>query len=206
MNNLIIERIVVGDLETNCYILADQTTKQGFIIDPGGEQGKIKKAVKKLSVDAVGVINTHGHFDHIRADDAFDLPVYIHHEDAPALTDPSRNFSSIFPPAYSYRGKVIVMRDGDTVKMGTQTLKIIHTPGHSPGGICILVNMVLLSGDTLFYHSIGRTDIGYADQRSLISSIQKKLFLLPPATEVFPGHGMPTSIREELAENPFTHG
>jgi len=252
MNDLIIERIVIGDLETNCYLLADRQTKKGFIIDPGGESEKIKRAMKKHAVVPAGIINTHGHFDHIRGDGDFGLPVYIHREDIPFLKDPVHNFSSLFPPPYAYEGEVIPLNDGDTLPLGERSITVIHTPGHTPGSICLLIppsprlggarrdvtqwacpmpNLrrdnpakggvhtgttdmpvgcsiapVLFSGDTLFYRSIGRTDMDYADQESLISSIHRKLLSLPSDTVVFPGHGARTSIEQESAENPFIRG
>lgn len=206
MNDLIIERIVVGDLETNCYVLADRETMKGFIIDPGGEPEKIKRAVKKLAVIPAGIINTHGHFDHIRGDGDFDIPVYIHQEDVLFLRDPAHNFSSVFPPPYEYAGAIVPLNDGDVLPLGARSIKVIHTPGHTPGSVCLLVDTVLFSGDTLFYHSVGRTDMAYADQELLISSIRRKLLPLPSDTAVFPGHGARTSMKQESAENPFIRG
>lgn len=201
--NILFERIPVGELETNCYVCADALSKQGYVIDPGGEEQRIRKFLTRHSIILQGVINTHGHFDHIRADHVFNVPVSVHRLDEPLLRDPAKNFSYMFPPVYSYTGTVNILEDGSVLPMGDFSIKVLHTPGHTPGGICLLFDAVLISGDTLFQHSVGRTDFSGADHRALMASIRKKLLVLPVETEVYPGHGGPTTIGDELKNNPF---
>lgn len=204
MQNLIVERVAVGALETNCYLVADKQTKQGIVIDPGDDIGKIRKKIAANALQIMAVCNTHGHFDHIRSDHCFNTPVYIHRQDEVMLRDASRNFSTMFPPVYRYDGVVIPLEDDQTVSFGPLTVRCIHTPGHSPGGMCFLIEDCLFSGDTLFYHTVGRTDITFADHQALLTSLQEKILKLPESTKVYPGHGDPTSIGEELIHNPFT--
>jgi len=181
---MIIEKIVVGPIETNCYLLACDKTKAAIIIDPGEDAEAIKERIKEKGLKPQFIINTHGHFDHVTANRDFDLPVYIHTEDA----------SSVAPGSNPLKGN-------DRVELGTLKLKILHTPGHTPGGISILVDKVLFSGDTLFCNGVGRTDFPYGSEENLILSIQDKLFSLPDDVKVYPGHGPETTIGTEKARH-----
>lgn len=204
---MILEIVCVGSLEVNCYILASRAGTQAIIIDPGEEPDKIWEALDKHKLKPGFVINTHGHYDHIGCDDEFNAPVYIHYEDLPLLKEPALNLSGLFASAYSVKAGINPVKDKEDIGLGEIRLRVIHTPGHTPGGVCLLMqspqDKILFSGDTLFYHGIGRSDLPGGSEESLIKSIRDKLFVLPPDTIVYPGHGPSSTIGEEKANNPF---
>lgn len=190
-------------METNTYILADPVTKDACIIDPGGGHSSINEAIRKNSLNLKFIINTHGHGDHIAANGNFDCPIYIHRLDKDFLSDPEKNLSRAFfftiisPPAQR------LLEDGDRIDLGELELKILHTPGHTPGSVSINVDGVIFTGDALFRGSIGRTDFAYGDEELLIKSIRKKLLVFDNDTVIYPGHGRPTTLGEEKRMNPF---
>ncbi len=199
-------RLAIGSYQTNCYLVADEATKAAFIIDPAGDLAQIKDLIDTKEYDLKYIILTHGHGDHIGAveglKEAYDAVLFIHEEDAEMIRDSQLNLT--------YRmGQTIEMeadqtfRDGDTLMVGELNLRFIHTPGHSKGSSCVLVEDTLFSGDTLFLNSIGRTDLYGGDRREIIESIKNKLLILPKETKVYPGHGQATSIKNELKKNPF---
>ncbi|MBN1405656.1 MAG: MBL fold metallo-hydrolase [Candidatus Omnitrophica bacterium] len=192
-----IDRIIVGELETNCYLLADENSKKCAVIDPGGDFYKIRKHIDRKGFAPVFIINTHGHADHILSDDEFNLPIYIHEDDAGFLTDPQRNLSGLYGGLTVRRKPDMLLKDGDTIELSSLMIKVIHTPGHTPGGICLLCEDILFSGDTLFAAGVGRTDLPGGDEAKLIHSIEKKLYLLDENIKVFPGHGGYTTIGRE---------
>lgn len=205
---MILERLAVGALEANCYILGDEKIKQALIIDPGADSERIKRALDKRKLQAAFIVNTHGHFDHIGADDAFAVPVYIHKEDAEFLVNPEKNFSGITGETFSINSKdIITLHDGQILELGEISLDVIHTPGHTPGGICLLLKKqnpeIIFTGDTLFYAGIGRTDLPQASEQKLIDSIKVRILTLPDDTIVYPGHGPQTSVGKEKRENSF---
>lgn len=194
----LVDKIIVGELETNCYILAEETSKTCAIIDPGADYKKIKKYLDSRDFTPLFIINTHGHGDHIMADEEFNLPIYIHKDDADFLHDPGKNLSFV----YSIKRKADkILMDGDEINLGNLVIKVIHTPGHTPGGICLLCEDILFSGDTLFASGVGRTDLPYADEAKLIDSIKTKLFILNDNVKVYPGHGPETTIGKEKWQN-----
>ena len=206
---MLIRTYAVGPLETNCYVLADETTQQAVIVDPGGSGDQILEDIKKNKFKIVAILLTHGHFDHIGAveqiKNELNVFVYAHKDEKSILENPEQNLSrsfsgkSIGTIADIYFSDVFEFSFGKNI-----TLKVIHTPGHTPGGVCYYYNKesILISGDTLFYRSIGRTDFPYGSYTSLIDSINNKLFVLPEETKVFPGHGDPTTIGFEKKSNP----
>lgn len=204
---MIVERILVGPLQTNCYVVADELNGKGVIIDPGGDAGKILKIVNKLGVKISMVINTHGHFDHIMANksiiEATGAPLAIHKEDENLLRKGGGllflGFIASSPPPDLY------LQEGDVVKIGQAYLAVLHTPGHSPGSISLYSpeENILFSGDVLFYMGVGRWDFPGGDYHVLMDSIQRKLLTLPDETVVYPGHGPSTTIGQEKAHNPF---
>ncbi len=204
---MILETIPVGSLEVNCYILASGPGSQAIIIDPGAEAQKIKQALNKHKLKAAFIINTHGHFDHIGCDDKFDVPVYIHQKDAELLNDPKQNLSAFFIAAYAVKSKIIPLEEKQVIELEKIRLEVIHTPGHTPGGICLLLDKpesgILFSGDTLFCQGVGRTDYAGASETVLLKSIREKLFILPDDTIIYPGHGPASTIGREKKENPF---
>lgn len=204
---MIFETVVVGPMQVNCYILAAAHDSGCIIVDPGAEEPKIRKALEKHKLTPECVINTHGHFDHISCDDAFGVPVYVHAEDKSMLEEPKLNLSGLFSLPYKVSSLIRVLRDGDLVKTKDLELKVIHVPGHTRGGIALLVKKpesgILITGDTLFCQGIGRSDLDGGDGDLLIRSIREKLFSLPDETKVYPGHGESSTIGEEKQGNPY---
>lgn len=200
---LIIKTIVVGDLFTNCYLLGNNETKDAVLIDPGAEAEKVKSEIKNAGLKTNAIILTHGHYDHIGAVEYFDLPVYIHKDDAFLLQDSERNLSSSLGQKKTIFPQLRLLNNADTISIGDLVADILHTPGHTPGGICIKVNGVLFSGDTLFKSGIGRTDLPGGSYEQLMNSIYKKLIVLDRDTLVLPGHGMDTILAEEIREYDF---
>lgn len=208
MAGLLIRMLVVSPFQTNCYIAADSSTRDALIIDPGDNAEVIAQAARAEDFTVCGIVNTHGHGDHIAANRVlkteFDCPVMIHELDAPYLVDPDLNLSALMgqfgplsPPADR------LLKEGDEVMVGELHFGVLHTPGHTPGGICLAVGDVLFSGDTLFAGSIGRSDFPGGSHRQLIESIRTKLLILPDDTVVYPGHGPSTTIVAERTSNPW---
>lgn len=196
-------RLVVGPLEVNCYIAVDAVTREAFIIDPGGDGREINAALQKLNAKLSFIINTHGHGDHIIGDDAFAEPLYIHPDDVPFLTDPKLNMSEAFSMPLIVNKKPKLLKDGQRIPIGDTEIGIIHTPGHTPGSVSVILDNVIFSGDTLFNSSIGRTDLPGGDHKAIIDSIKTKLLRFKDDTLVLPGHGEPTTIGDERVNNPF---
>ena len=196
-----IKALVLGELETNCYLVWDEKTKEGLIIDPADEANFISEQVLQLGITPLYLLATHGHFDHLLAayelQLAFKIPFLLHRDDLPLVKKmvPSATWwlkRKIWerPPE-----KIKFIKEGDSIKLGNITLEVIHTPGHSPGGICLYIpkEKVLFTGDTLFADGIvGRTDLAYSSAKALKESL-KKLARLPAGTLVYPGHG-PTDL------------
>jgi len=204
---MIIEVVLVGHLEVNCYVLAAKEGLRAIIIDPGGEDRKIKKVLDRHQLKPGIVVNTHGHIDHIGCDDKFGAPVYIHTDDAALLKDAGLNMSEFLNIPFTVNSKINTLQDKDKIELDGVELEVIHVPGHTPGGIALLLkapkDKILFSGDSLFCRSIGRTDFPGADGGLLIQGIKEKLFILPDDTVVYPGHGPSSTIGEEKRENPF---
>jgi len=199
-------KLAIGSYQTNCYLVADEETKAAFIIDPAGDLEQIKNLIDTKAYDLKYIILTHGHGDHIGAveglKESYDADLLIHEEDAEMLRDHQLNLTFRMGKKIEIEADQ-TFRDGDTLTVGDLELNFIHTPGHSKGSSCILVNDSLFSGDTLFLNSIGRTDLYGGDRREIIESIKNKLLILPKETKVYPGHGQVTSIKNELKKNPF---
>ncbi len=203
-------RLEVGPLKANCYIVWDRSTKKGILIDPGDEADRILEKVESLGVKVTAIYATHGHFDHISAvaalKEKLNVPFYIHSGDnfflsrAPAMAQMMKMSTVREPTADG------ALKDGDAVEVGSAVGLVIHTPGHSPGGVCFLFGKTLFSGDTLFQSSIGRTDLDKASRRDLMDSIKGRLLTLPTETDVLPGHGPGTTIGQEMKFNPFLKG
>lgn len=198
-----------GSLSTNCYIIGCPETKEAVVVDPGWDSADIINILEEENLHLKYIINTHGHIDHIGANG--DLKEYsgakilIHQADAAFLTDPQKNLSAAFG------GKKITspeadgfLHEGDVIKVGPSIdLEVLHTPGHTPGGICLKGSNFILTGDTLFAGSIGRTDLPGGSYEELVKSIKEKLFTLEGDYFIYPGHGPSSTLKKERTSNPF---
>lgn len=200
-------RMPLGIYQANCYIINDETTGDAAIIDPGGDFPEIKAYLEDKGLKPKYIIVTHAHVDHIGAlkelKDYSGASVCIHSGDHDMLRNKRRNMSAGMGSQPVEMEADRLLEDGEIIKLGTTELQVIHTPGHSRGGICIYCQGHLFSGDTLFACSIGRTDLEGGSFEELIASIKEKLLILPDDTEVFPGHGPSTTILIEKKRNPF---
>lgn len=208
---MIIEQILVGSFAIFCYILGDANTGEGIIVDPGGPpDGILKKAQDRGITKITLIANTHSHVDHIAGNkwmqEATGAPIAIHEEEASALTYTNPGMLAMFnaepsPPAS------VLLKDGDKIPIGKESVEVIHTPGHTRGGICLYWPGYVVTGDTLFVGGVGRTDLPGGSYEVLLSSIRDRLFTLPDSTIVLPGHHYgPTAtstIGREKTDNPF---
>ena len=203
-----IEARAMGAMGANCYLFACMETNKAVVIDPGADGKRIYRWILEKGLKVEYILLTHGHVDHIGAVDELrdllgDVLVGIHADDAGMLTDGRKNLSSYFGPGLALKKADLLLQDGQELKIGKERIKVISTPGHSPGGACFLCSEGLFSGDTLFAGSIGRTDFPGGSMNQLVDGVKKKLLILPEDTRVFPGHGEETSIGEEKRDNPF---
>lgn len=197
----------LGIYQANCYVLFDEQTKEAAVIDPGGDFPEIRGYIEENGVKVKYIIITHGHGDHIGALQELKnytmADICIHKEDHEMLKSRRKNYSAeMGGPSVEMAADKLLM-DGDVLKLGDTDLNIIHTPGHSKGGICIYCKGSLFSGDTLFACSIGRTDLEGGSFEEIIASIKEKLLVLPEDTKVYPGHGSSSTILIEKKRNPF---
>ncbi len=208
---MLIEQIQIGGFEIFCYVLGDEKTGIGIVIDPGGPAGPIlNRASGKGIKQITHIVNTHSHVDHVsgnkEAQEATSAAIAIHELDAADLTHPNLGMLAMFgaepspPPS-------ILLKDNDIIAFGNESIKVIHTPGHTLGGICLYFDGHVITGDTLFVGGIGRTDLPGGSYETLRQSIKERLFTLPEETIVLPGHNYgvtPTStIGREKRENVF---
>jgi len=197
--------IKVGPWETNCYLVTPKGGEESMIIDPGAEPERILSQVRGLNVRYI--INTHGHSDHIGANRAIKevsgAKILIHRDDASMLTYPRENLSLLWSQEITSPPADRLLEGGEKIRLDGISWKVIHTPGHSPGGISLLGDNWLFSGDTLFARSVGRTDLPGSSWEVLLESIREKFLTLDDQVIVYPGHGPSTTIGEERRWNPF---
>ncbi len=201
-------KLEVGHIGTNCYIVFCEETKEAAVIDPGGNEGEILGIIAREKLKVPYIINTHGHADHIEANskikNATGAAILIHQNDAQMLVDARGNLSAFFGNGVVTDPADRILSDGDTIDIGSSIhFKVLHTPGHTPGGISLLSGNVLFSGDTLFAESVGRTDFPGGSYQQLLKSIKEKLMVLDDDVQVLPGHGPGTTIGWERKMNPF---
>lgn len=222
-----IEGFAVGALGANCYLIVCPQTRMAMVVDPGNEAGRILARIHERGVTVAQILHTHGHFDHISASEALlaglgtSVPVMAHAADAYLYTRAERSWGEQFgyplPEHLTVPDSTIT--DGMSMEVGTLRLRVIATPGHTPGSICLLREVGdmseaasaregawLLSGDTLFRRGIGRTDLPGGDEDAIYESILTRLYPLPADLPVYPGHGAATTIGEERRANPFVRG
>lgn len=208
---MIVKKLVVGPLATNCYIVGSESSKEGMIIDPGAEANQILSSVKDTGLDIKFIVLTHSHIDHIGAlkevKEATGAEVAIHTDDAQALKGQEPSLGAMFGLSYpSPPPPDRLLGDGESIDIGNLRFSVLHTPGHTPGGICLLGEGIVFSGDTLFNYGVGRADLPGGSYSQLMDSISTKLMTLPDTTIVYPGHGPDTTIGTERQGNPFLRG
>lgn len=204
---MIIKKLPVGPIMANCFILGCEETRKAAVIDPGDETDKILLSLASEQLTVEQIINTHCHFDHAggnkKMKDATGAPLVLHALEIPVLENLESSAARWGLAMEASPAPDRTVADGDTITFGNITLKVIHTPGHSPGGICLQAGDVLFAGDTLFAGSIGRTDFPGGDHQTLLSSIREKLFSMDDDVRVYCGHGPETTIGVEKRTNPF---
>jgi glyoxylase-like metal-dependent hydrolase (beta-lactamase superfamily II) len=207
---MVVKRLVVGLLQVNCFVVFDQISKEAIIIDPGGGAREILKFVEKNNLKIKYIVNTHGHLDHTydnrKIKEATGAPLLIHKLDAEMLTSPAKNFSLVMGIIFKSPPADKLLNEGDIIEFGNISLKVLNTPGHTPGGISLFTDKVVFVGDTLFTGSVGRTDLPGGSMEELLKGIKEKLLILPDDTIVHPGHGPSTTIGRERNSNPFITG
>jgi glyoxylase-like metal-dependent hydrolase (beta-lactamase superfamily II) len=191
----------------NCYLVWCEETKEALVIDPGGDGKRILAEAAREQLQIKYVVNTHGHIDHIAANaevlSATGAKLMIHEQDASLLNNSDMNLSAFIGPV-PRSNPDILLHDGDEIVCGTKVhLKVLHTPGHTRGGICLQGESVIFTGDSLFAESIGRTDFPGGSYQDLIDSIKNKIMVLDDAYLVYPGHGPTTTVGYEREHNPF---
>ncbi|MCK4460789.1 MAG: MBL fold metallo-hydrolase [candidate division Zixibacteria bacterium] len=204
-----LETLVVGPYEVNCFLYYDEQNGDGVIFDPGADHERIEHAVTKAGFEPSAILLTHGHGDHIAAVEAvknrYDIPLYVGAGEEELLKNPSANVSAMVGHPIVAPEADIVLNDEQLITIGSITLKVLATPGHSPGGICYLDERHnrLFCGDSLFWGSIGRTDLPGGSLEVLLESIRSKILTLPDTVVCLPGHGPQTTVGAERVNNPF---
>ncbi|MGN0291621.1 MAG: MBL fold metallo-hydrolase [Lachnospiraceae bacterium] len=208
MSDLAVKHMIVGAVATNCYLAMNTKTKEALIIDPGDSAKRIAEIIKEEGVTPVAVLLTHGHFDHAMAAEElageFQIPIYAHEKEQETLETPRINLSGMIGQSLIFHADNYV-KDGDVLNLAGFEIKVLHTPGHTLGGVCYYLEKekVLFSGDTLFCQSVGRTDFPTGSSSTLIRSIKEKLMPLADDINVYTGHEDMTTIGMERKYNPF---
>lgn len=207
VNNLVAERYIVGPIEENTYLVYEENAKEALLIDPGSKTKEIVDRIKELNFEKIIIFLTHGHGDHIAGVEFFrsnfpNAKVAISIEDSGLLNDPDENLSFYINESVTLRPAEITIKEGDTFKTGSHMGIARHVPGHTRGGMILIFDEMVFSGDTLFCESVGRSDFPGGNATALMNSIKSKILTLSERI-VFPGHGPETSIEREKTNNPF---
>ncbi|MCA6070102.1 MAG: MBL fold metallo-hydrolase [Endomicrobium sp.] len=201
-----IKKILSGSLDENCYVVYDSETLHAAIIDPGEDGDKVILEIEKDRFNPEILINTHGHFDHILSDDKirskFKIQLAIHENDVSLLLDSYKNGSDLCNVHGTVKSPDILLEDNQEIKLSFATFKVLHTPGHTKGSICLLFDGFLITGDTLFAGTVGRTDLDGGSSEEMFVSLSK-LKKLNPSLVIYPGHGSETTLANELNHNPY---
>jgi len=204
---VILQMLVVGPIQANCYVLGCERTKEAAVIDPGGDVDKILMTLTKDKLRCVYIINTHGHFDHTgdnkRLKEVTGAKLVIHRADAPMILHQASSGSMWGMEVEDSPPPDVYVEEKDVITFGDISLQVLHTPGHSPGGISLLSDKMVFVGDTLFAGSIGRTDLPGGDYEVLIRNVKEKIFPLGDDVVIYPGHGPKTTVGRERRSNPF---
>ena len=204
---MIFKGFAVGSYYSNCYIVGSEESREAAIIDPGADFKKIDGFIEEMGLTPKMIILTHYHGDHIGAVsdivNKYNTKVYIHRDDAEYLSDSSINFSKQINGKSIEIKPDVLLDDGDVLELGELKFEIIHTPGHTKGGICIKVDNIMMTGDTLFNKSIGRTDLPGGSYEEIINSVKEKIFKYDGDVIIYPGHNSPSTIKSEKLGNPF---
>lgn len=207
---MILKALTVGPLETNCYILGDEKSKEAIVIDPGGDFKEIEEQLKESKLKIKYIVLTHGHFDHTGAlaqlKKATGAEVLIHAEDESMLSSDEHAQPFLIESGADPCAADGTLKEGDRIQFGQYSLEVLPTPGHTPGGISLLIDKMIFVGDTLFCGSIGRTDLPGGSFERLIDSIKRKLLTNGDDYMIYPGHGPASTIGEERRNNPFLTG
>jgi glyoxylase-like metal-dependent hydrolase (beta-lactamase superfamily II) len=208
---MFLESLTIGMLATNCYIVAPGKRSPALVIDPAGDIKSIVSHLHKAELECVGILCTHGHVDHMAGagplSDTVGAPVYIHEADAGALASPRTKLMGLAGGVMATRPRQVrYLNDGDRAQAGDLILEVLHTPGHTPGGISFYTPGYLFCGDLIFQGSIGRTDLRGGSLQALLRAVREKVWGLPGDTIILPGHGQETTLSEEKRNNPFLQG
>ena len=202
-----VEKLAVGEMQANCYLVWDEQSKEAVVIDPGGDPDTIIDAISRNSLKVIHIINTHGHVDHVEANDLIrqktGATLLIHSADVSLLQDLELNLSQALGRGKNFLPPTKTLEDKDKLKLNGFELEVLHTPGHTPGSICLYGDKRLFSGDTLFADGVGRTDLPGGNFRQLKDSLEHKILKLSDEVVVYPGHGPNTTIGKERRDNPF---
>ncbi len=202
-----IKRLVVGELMVNCYIVVDEVSRKAAIIDPGDDHEVILNALVAFECEPLYIINTHGHIDHTGANNRIQsttgAKILIHKDDCLTLQDPLSSLRTMVEGEAS-PSPDRMLSDGEIIELDKSILRVIHTPGHTPGGICLDAGSDgMFTGDTLFCNSIGRTDLPGGSYTEIMISIKEKIFPFSDETIIYPGHGPQSTVGNEKRNNPF---
>ena len=202
-----IDQILVGRFGVFCYLITESASKEAILVDPGAEPASIFQAVSRLNLEPVVLLNTHGHVDHVGANqditDSFGIPLHIHRADLPLLRNTLLSDIAVLLGAKASPDPDAFLEDGQEIAVGEETLSVVTTPGHTPGSVSFQGEDFLLSGDTLFCGGVGRTDLPGGDWGILIASIKNRILTMPGPTRVYPGHGPDSTVDLEINSNPF---